>query len=148
MGRRREVHVAAAAAPAVGGDDGVALAPQVGEDLAGGGLRDDRTDRDRNLEVFAATAVLFLAAAVLAALRRKSRTVAQFEERVQATVGAQDHVTAASAVTARGAPARNILLPPEGNTAPAASPADGEDLDLVDESHTPGPSRARTGALR
>jgi hypothetical protein len=55
------------------------------------------------------------------------------EQRVLMLIGHQNHVAAAPAVAAAGSPARNILLPPEGQTAVAAVAGLHEDDDFIDE---------------
>jgi hypothetical protein len=139
IGGALEVGVAAAAAATAGDDNARARFGEIGDDLAGVGVADDGAERHLRHDVVAAVAVLILAAAVLAALRRQERLILEVEQRGHAEVDLEDDVAAITAIAAVRPALFLVLLVQEAEAAGAAVAAGDFDLGLVDESHDSNP---------
>jgi hypothetical protein len=133
VGRGGEVLIAAAAAAAMGQYDAIIRALEVVDQLAGGFVVNDRADRDLQDDIFALAASAVRAFAVAAALGLVLRVVAKMDQSVVALAGFDDDVSAAAAISAGRAAARNKLLAAKGHA--AVSAVAGLDLDscLIDE---------------
>ena len=131
----QEAGVAAPALPAAGGEVAVAVAHEVGEQLAVAGLH-LRALGHRDHEVGAAGAVALVARPVLARLGPAVRVVAVREQRRHVAVGLQVDVAAGAAVAAVGPALGDVGLAPERHRARAAVAAAEVDLDDVDERRT------------
>ncbi len=133
--RRREVDVASATAPAAGDDDLFALRVHVEDGLVRLRVEALRAHGHAHDAVWAALAVLVLAAPVLAALGDDATRERHVDERQLALVADEDDVAALAAVTPRGPAVGRVLLAAERDAAVAAGT--GHDLDLarIDELH-------------
>ena len=105
--------VAQAALAAARDQRPLAVAGEVGDELAGVGIGDHRPDRHAQHDVVRATTVLVGTAAVLAALRAMDARVAVVDQGVDVAVGNRIDAAAASAVAAVRTAARYVLLAPE-----------------------------------
>ncbi len=119
--RAGEVLVAAAACPARGDDDARTRACEVGDELVS--REDLRADGNGELGVVAARAVRQAAAAATTAPGAHLLVRAEAGEVAPPQVGDEHDIAAVPAVTAVGAAARDVLLPPKVDraVAPAAS---------------------------
>ena len=135
VGRGREVHVAAPAAPAARHHQLLARSAEVAEELAAIGVVDERTGRHTEDQVGAALPVLLFAAPVLAAPRAQRLGVGEVEQGREPGVDGQDDGAAVAAVAAAGAAARHVLLAPEARAAVAPVAGLDPNHDLVHELH-------------
>src|SRR4051812_25021826 len=135
LGRRGEVLVAAAAAPAFRHDDARFTVHDLIDLFARLGVDDHGADGDADLEVAARFAVTVFALAVFASLGAQHREVREIVERAEPFVGDEDDVAAAPAVAARGPAHRYVLFAPKRDDAATAVAGFDPDVTLVDESH-------------
>ena len=117
------------------------VAIEIGDQLPGVGVGDDRADRHAQHDVVGAAAVLVGAAAVLAALRAMNARVAVIDQRVDVAIGDGPDAAAAAAVAAVGAAARDVLLAAKRRGAVAAVAGDDFDHRFIDEFHDAGSFR-------
>jgi len=113
----------------------LAIACQVGERVAGGGVAHDGAHGHAQLDVAAAAAILFRAVPAIAILCAMDACIAVVDQRVEVAVGHRPHAAAAPAVAAARPAARHGPLAPEGSAAVPALAGVHFDLRLVDEFH-------------
>src|SRR5690606_16301694 len=110
-----EVDVAEPAASAARDQHLLAVLVEVGDQLAGLPVGDDRTHRHAQHDVLAALAVAVRPAAVLAALGAEMARVAIVDQRVEVAVGLRVDAAAPPAITAvRPATGHELLAPERG----------------------------------
>ena len=110
---------------AAGDNHAVTSALQVAENMAAVAIADDRAGRDVNIEVVGIGTGAVGTLTMLAPFRSPVALARQMSEIREALHGADDHVPAASAVTAIGAAPGRIFLAPEAEAAVASiAPAD------------------------
>ncbi len=120
VGGALEGRVAAAAAAAAHDNRLLAVGDQIGDQLVAVAQIDDGAGRHGDDAVLAGPALLVGAAAVAAALRLEMHLVLKGQQRVEAFVGAQDHVAALAAVAAGRTAVRDVFLAAKGDEAVAA----------------------------
>jgi hypothetical protein len=113
----------------------VAGTDQVGENVAAVVIEDSRTRRHPQTEIVAALAVLILSSAVLSVLSEEERLKLEIEKGGQTAVGHEDDVAAITAIAARRAAARPVLLAQEGDATGTPMARPHVHLGLVDELH-------------
>jgi hypothetical protein len=99
------------------------------------GPRHERPDRNPNDQVLPGRTRLVGGRARLPALRGVLLLEAEVDQRPELGIGLEDHIAAATAVPARRAALRNVLLPPPRNDAVAALPGRHVDRRLINELH-------------
>ncbi|KAG1364579.1 hypothetical protein G6F61_013821 [Rhizopus arrhizus] len=129
------MHVAQAAAAALGHQQAVVVLGQVADDFIGGDVDDHGADRHGDGQVFTALAIGLAAHAVLAALRLEDAVMAEVDQGVQVFVGADVHAAARTAVAAVRAAERNELLATEANASVAAVAGEHFDFCFVYQFH-------------
>ena len=139
VGAGLEVQVAEAAVAALGQDDLLAVLEQLGDDLLGLGVADDRAHRHAQHHVLASGAELVRAATGLAIARLVAAGVAEIDQRVQVAVAQRVDMAAAAAVAAIGAAKGNELLAPEARAAGTTVSGGHVDRDLIDKFHACSP---------
>ena len=128
-----EACISPSAAPAAGDDDAIVGVREVVHLLSGFVVVQDRAYRNFQQNVHALAAGAVGAFAVASALRFVFGIEAEVHQRVVAFAGLHDDVAALAAVAARGAAARNELLPAEGHAAVAAVAGFDPNFCLVDK---------------
>ena len=142
VGARFEALVTPAALATLGDFEDVARDHQVAEEFIGLGVDDRGAGRHVDVQVLAATAGAFVAAAGLARFRFEEPLHAKIGERVDALACAQVHVPALATVAAVGSAERNEFLAAKAQA--AAAPVAGRDPHhrFIDEFHAALPAKA------
>ena len=130
-----EVDVAQTAASSVGENHFLAVAVEVGHDLAGFGVTDYGADRHPQRDVLAPLAVAVFAAAVFAALGAVAAGVAIVEQGVDVAVGDREDVAAMAAIAAIRSAEGDEFFAPERGDAVAAVASVHFDSGFVEEFH-------------
>ena len=134
-GRRGKPRVASAAHPSLGDDERGPVLDEIGEDLEGFRIPDDRAHRDNDPHVLRVFSRPFAPLAVTAPFRHMVLAVFEIQQRPPVPGGPHDHISPPPAVAAVRPSVRNKLLPPKADaSAPAVARLD-VNLRFVDEFH-------------
>src|SRR4051794_10168881 len=135
MGRRDEAGVAASATSAARGHEALAGFGEIEQALAGRVVVNDGAHRNWHFDRLTVVASPVAALAVSAALRLVLGVVTELKQRVLVFSPDQHDIAAVSAIPARWAAARDVLLPTERETTVAAVARFYEDSCFVEEQH-------------
>jgi len=132
------MHVAQAAAAALGHQQAVAMRGQIADHFVGADVHDHGADRHGDDQVFPTLAIGLAAHAILAALRLEDAVMAEIDQGVEVLVGADPHAAAITAVATVRPAQRNELLATETDAAVAAVAGDHLDFCFVYKFHDSG----------
>ena len=138
VGGRGAARVAASAAPAARGQEALPGFGEIEQARAGGIGVDHGPDRHQHVDRFAIGARAVAAFPVASAFGAMFRVKTELQQRVLMNGRYQENVAAASAIAARRAAARDVLLPPESHAAVAAVAGFHQDARLVEKQHVVG----------
>src|SRR5690349_7048242 len=113
IGRGREVCVAKSAAATARREPASAVVTQVVQQVTCCSLKDLCSHWNANNQVFAVMARAIRSFTMETALRDVARVVTQMQQRVQRSIGDEDHVATATTISARRTTAGHKLLAPE-----------------------------------